>query len=184
MFNFEIERWVPKFILADRNGYAVAKAIEAAMRATNEIVARGLACVYDYDTMPEWRLDELAWELNCLYDYTADVENKRKWVKNAMDYYIKYGTPVAIVKYLEGIFDSVDFEEWWKYDGDPYHFRVIVTGEWSDDADEWAKKAVATVQNVRSVLDAIIFNGGGAEISFYTAGAAIGMEIEDTAQIV
>ena len=178
MFTFKAEHWVPKFLLNDKNGYACAKAIEAAMQSMNDIVLQGIKCINDYDTMPEWRLDELAWETNCLYDYTADVACKREWIKNAVEYYAKYGTPDAIVKYLSGIFDNVVVEEPQDYGGDPFHFRVIVTGEWSDAADDWAKKAVAATKNVRSVLDTITFNAGSVTIPLYVAAAACGVEIE------
>ena len=66
-------------------------------------------------------------------------------------------------------------------DGVVLHFRVIVTGEWSDVADEWAKKAIAEVQNVRSVLDNIIFNAGSTTMDLNIGFAVCGVEIEDTA---
>ena len=182
MFTFEIARLFPCFILNDKNGYAMAKAIEVGLNYFLEKAQDGLDCVQNVDNMPEWRLDEMAWEYNILYDYTESVETKRKWIKYAVDYYAKYGTAAAIVKYLEGVFDSVTVEEWWQYGGEPYHFRVIVTGEWSEVADEWAKKAIAEVQNVRSVLDNIIFNSGGTTANVTTGAAAIGVDITETAQ--
>lgn len=181
MFEFDIQRLFPKFLLKDKNGYAMARAIEAGLKYFLERCQQGLDCVQDVDKMPEWRLDEMAWEYNILYDYSESVETKRKWIKYATDYYAKYGTAAAIVKYLEGVFDSVTVEEWWEYGGDPCHFRVIVTGEWSAVADEWAKKAIAEVQNVRSVLDNIIFNAGSVTIDLNIAAAVCGVDIEDAA---
>lgn len=177
MFDFNIEQWVPKFILNDTNGYAIAKAIEVAMRTMNSVVAEGLACISDFDTMPEWRLDELAWEYNCLYDYNAYIEVKRDWIKNASRFYLTYGTPAGIVQYLQGVYGSVSVEEASDYGADPYHFRVIVTGEWSQASDEWAQRAVEATKNVRSVLDGIIFNSGSAEILMHVAAAVCGIEI-------
>ena len=85
------------------------------------------------------------------------------------------------MKYLDGVFDSVKVEEWWEYGGDPCHFRVIVTGEWSEEAAIWAEKAVAATKNVRSILDGIQFSSGDATIQVYAAAAACGVDIEDTA---
>ena len=155
MFDFDVEKWVPKFILGDKNGYAIAKAIEAAMRSMNTIVRQGLDCLLDYDTMPEWRLDELAWELNCLYDFNASIETKREWIKNATPYYRLFGTPQAVYKYLAGYFDDVELEEAWQYGGDPFHFRITVDGRWVDENEAWARKAIAAAKNVRSVLDSL-----------------------------
>ena len=184
MFTFNIERWLPKFLLNDKNGYALAKAIEVALQTMNNVVAQGMACISDIDTMPEWRLDELAWEYNCLYDYNADVATKREWIKNANRFFLTFGTPAGVKQYLKGVFDSVDLEEHAAYGADPFHFRVIVTGEWSQASDDWAKKAVAATQNVRSILDNIIFNSGGATIPLYVAAAVCGIEITDEVQML
>lgn len=153
MFRLDIEKWVPRFILNDKNGYALARAIEAALQKMNDIIAEGVGCVMDFDTMPEWRLDELAWETNCLYDYGADIEKKRAWVRNAVPYYRLFGTPQAVYQYLAGYFGSIDLEENWQYGGEPYHFRVTVEGDWTAENEAWARRAIHEAKNVRSVLD-------------------------------
>ena len=181
MIDFSVNDIFPRFILADKEGYAMAKAIEAGLKYFLERCQRGLDILLDVDKMPEWRLDERAWELNCLYDASADVEVKRGWIKNAEKYYSVHGTPAAIYNYLTPYFAGVSVEEAWQYGADPYHFRVIVTGEWTEDNDQWAKKAIATAQNVRSVLDNIIFNAGSTTMDLNIGCAVCGVEIEDTA---
>lgn len=155
MFAFDITKWVPKFILNDKNGYAVAKAIEAALQYMNDTISAGVDLISDYDKMPEWRLDELAWETNCLYDYKADIETKRKWIANAFPLYRLYGTPQAIIQYIGSYFENVELEENWLYGGDPFHFRVTVKGEWTPEKEAWANKAIENAKNVRSVMDGI-----------------------------
>ena len=155
MFTFNVKEWVPRFILADKNGYALAKAIETGLQMMNDIINTGVKCIADYDTMPEWRLDEMAWETNCLYDFNADVETKRKWIKNAIPLYRLFGTPQAIQNYIGSYFESMVLEENWAYGGDPYHFRITVSGEWTPENEAWARKAIATAKNVRSVLDSL-----------------------------
>lgn len=86
MFQFDIQKWIPKFIWNDRNGHALAMAINAGLQMLNDSAAEGLKLINDYDDMPEWRLDELAWETNCLYDYNAPIETKRQWIKNALPF--------------------------------------------------------------------------------------------------
>ncbi len=155
MFTFDITKYVPQFILADKNGYAIAKAIEAAMQIVNDTVQTGADCVLNVDTMPEWRLDEVAWELNCLYDYNADIEVKRDWIKNAIPYYRIFGTPKSIKRYIGAYFEGVELDENWVYNGEPFHFRVIVEGEWTPYNEAWARKAIDKAKNVRSVLDSL-----------------------------
>ena len=181
---FDIKRLVPKYIYNDKNGYALSKAIERAFQYVADRVEKGLAILQDPDKMPEWRLDELAEDYNILYDYNADIEVKRNWIKNAREYYSIYGTAAGIVQYLEAVFDTVNLEEWWEYGAEPFHFRVTVTGEWSYELDEWAKKSIARAKNVRSVLDAIIFNSGGVEIPLYVAAAVTGIDITDEVQML
>lgn len=173
MFVFDAYRKIPRFILQDKNGFAIAKAIETGMQMMNDAIQQGVDCVIDYDKMPEWRLDELAWETNCLYDYNADIESKRRWIKDAIPLYRLYGTPQAVYNYLEGFWDQVELEEHWQYSGDPFHFRVTVSGEWNNDNEAWLRRAIAASKNVRSVLDdiaigsgtTIIVRGEGAELA-------------------
>ena len=61
----------------------------------NTVILSGVKCLADYETMPEWRLDEIAWETGCLYDYKADIDSKRQWIKNAIALYSIFGTPKA-----------------------------------------------------------------------------------------
>ena len=112
-----------------------------------------MAILLDVGAMPEWRLDQMAWETNCLYDYRAPVEAKREWIRNALPLYRMWGTKAAIVEYLKGYFERVKVEEWWEYNGEPYHFRVTVEGVWTGDKELWTRKAIDTAKNVRSVLD-------------------------------
>lgn len=155
MFQFNADKWTPKYILNDKSGYALAKAIEAAVNYLNNHVLAGVRCATDYDYMPEWRLDELAREINCLFDYNASIEVKRRWIKSAYPMYRLYGTPAAIYQYIGSYFDDVDVEEWWEYGAEPYHFRLTVDGEWTPKNEAWAHKALSVAKNARSVLDGL-----------------------------
>ena len=153
MISFDIRDIIPAFILADKNGYAMAKAIEAGLKYYVEKSRKGLDIITDVDAMPEWRLDEQAEDYNILYDYGADIEVKRDWVRNAIPYFRKYGTPGAIYQFLSGYFEDIDLEENWQYGGDPFHFLVTVSGEWTPENEAWARKAIERAKNARSVLD-------------------------------
>jgi len=153
MINFSIHQLFPDFILEDKNGFAMAKAIEKMLQIMCDTVRNGVDTVKDVEKMPEWRLDELAWEYNCPYDYNADVEKKRRWIRDANTLNSLYGTREAIYQYLIGYFDDVKLEEAREYGGDPFHFRLIFTGLWDTDKVTWATNAINMVKNVRSVLD-------------------------------
>lgn len=160
MIDFTIHQLFPDFILADKNGYAMAKAIERALQIMCSTIQTGMDILQDVDKMPEWRLDEMAWELGCLYDHNAEIETKRRWIKNATPLYSALGTPQAIYNFLEGFFDQVELEEHWQYHGEPFHFRVTVSGEWNDANEAWLRRAIEASKNVRSVLDDIALGSG------------------------
>lgn len=155
--NFQIEELAPKFLLADRNGYALAKAIEKGLTAMCAVVQNGLDTVLDTNKMPEWRLDEMAWELGILYDYGAALEEKRRWIREATPMFAAYGTPQAIYDYLLGVFEMVVVQESWEYGAAPFTFRVLVSGEYTAANEAWALKAIQQTKNARSVLDMMVF---------------------------
>lgn len=155
MIDFQIGELLPRFLMEDKNGYALAKAIEKGLNMMCQTVETGLNITTNMDMMPEWRLDEMAWELNCLYDFSAGVEEKREWIKNSVPLYSAYGTVQALYSYLQGVFDYVFVEEWFKYAGQPYHYRIFVSGEWNPAKEAWARKAVERAGNLRSVLEDI-----------------------------
>lgn len=159
MFTFDITKFLPKYILNDKTGYALAKAIGAAVQKMNDVISDGVKRVYDVDEMPEWRLDEMAWEYNIPYDYKADIEVKREWVRNVQTLARLYGTPDGITRYMAGYFDEAVIEEAWEYGGQPFHFRMQFPDGWTPDKVAWATKAINMVKNVRSVLDSYTFNG-------------------------
>lgn len=172
MIEFNIHILFPDFILADKNGYAMARAIERAMKMTCDTVQRGIECVQDVSKMPEWRLDEMAWELGCLYDYQADIEAKRRWIRDATPLFSSYGTPQAIYNYLEGYFDQVLVEENWQYGGEPFHFRVWLSGKLTKEKEAWARKAIQQAKNVRSVMDDV------------SIGSATGIKVRGDGEVV
>lgn len=173
MIDFTIHQLFPDFILADKNGYAMAKAIERALQIMCSTIQTGVDNLQDIDKMPEWRLDEMAWELGCLYDHNANIETKRRWIKDATPLYSALGTPQAIYNFLEGFFDQVELEEHWQYAGDPFHFRVTVSGEWNDANEAWLRRAIEASKNVRSVLDDIAL-GSGTTIKVHGEGGILG----------
>lgn len=151
----ELGRLFPRFILLDRNGLAMAKALMRGLDIFVRTAEAGIACVLDEQAMPPWRLDEMARELNCLYDADADVEARRAWIRSALTMTRIYGTAQALSAYLSGYFDEVSIEEGREYGAEPYHFRVIVEGEWTQSKEAWARRAIETAKNVRSVLDGL-----------------------------
>ena len=128
MIKFEMTQLFPRFLRNDVNGYAMCKAIEKALQIADEVIQTGVDAVQDVSKMPEWRLDEMAWEMDAQwYDYDEDLEIKRKQIDNAMSFYNRLGTPYAIRSAIEAVYGSGMLKEWFDYDGEPYHFKIFTT---------------------------------------------------------
>lgn len=165
----DVKQMVPAFLLDDNNGYAMAKMIEYAMEYLRKACTRGLEIVFDIDKMPEWRLDELAWEYDVTwYDADADIDSKRAQIKAAQAFFDKMGTPQAVEEALAAVYGFGRLEEWWQYGGEPYHFCVYVSDPGAV-AEKRAKfmKLLEMVQNVRSVLDNVVYSGATGTITGY-----------------
>ena len=121
-----MEQLLPGFLRRDKTCAALGAALKKGLEIFCGKTEQGLDVLLRAEKMPEWRLDEMAWELGCLYDYGAEISIKREWIRNAVPLYASYGTAEAIYKYLGGYFESVQVEEWWQYGAEGYHFRVIV----------------------------------------------------------
>lgn len=174
MIDFRIGDIFPKFLLNDKNGYAMAKAMEAGLNYFLEKCQEGLDCLMDPDKMPEWRLDELAWEYNCLYDYDAEIEEKREWIKNAPEAYKRHGTPDGIRQYLLGRFDEATIVEWFEEGMDECVFDLIVSGENTASNEAWIRAAVGKAKPVRDVLRSIVFRGDSGTSVIKTGFAVTG----------
>ena len=153
MIEFKALHWLPSFLLADKNGFAMAKALEGGLGCLNGTVETAVKLITDVSTMPEWRLDELAWELNTPYEYDADVETKRKWIRDAYILSRASGTVAGVYKYLANHFGDAEITEWFDYSGDPYHFTITLPGAPSQEDEDWATATLGKIMNVRSVLD-------------------------------
>lgn len=177
---FDLARIVPRFILNDRNGYAVAKAMEAALQYFLQKSQDGLDTLNNVDKMPEWRLDEMAWELNCMYDPKADISVKREWVRDARKNEKIHGTAEGVRQYLKIYFGESSITELLNTPGGEFLFDVNVTGLRSEENEAWIRKAVERAKNVRSELRNIIYNAGESPVGIVAGANCCGIEILDT----
>lgn len=159
--NFHIEEFAPRFLIRDRDGYALAKAMEGILKLGLSWILAGVEMIDDVEKMPEWRLDERAWELNALwYDYRADIETKRAVIRGAQEYFNRLGTPYAVERAINDVYGVGRIEEWFEYDGEPFHFRVYTSNASAlQENREKFMKLMEIVKNTRSTLDNIFYIG-------------------------
>ena len=109
--------------------------------------------------MPEWLLDYMAVELRTpSYDENYSLNTKRALIQGSLLFYSQMGTPAAVNRIIETIFQTGYIEEWYEYDGDPHHFRAYVGdgGEVEPGELEEFRRVLSSVKRLSSWLDDII----------------------------
>lgn len=111
------------------------------------------------DTIPESALDTIAYDFNIgWYDYRFNAEEKRRIIKEAFKIYRFIGTRYAVETALKSVYPKSNVEEWFEYEGEPYHFRLTI----HDNANDKAKcklflQKIKFCKNARSVLDEAVY---------------------------
>lgn len=134
--------------------YAVGRQIEKLCAYSD--AARTYAAIA---TMPEWLLDYMAVELRTpSYDENYSLNTKRALIQGSLLFYSQMGTPAAVNRIIETIFQTGYIEEWYEYDGDPHHFRAYVGdgGEVEPGELEEFRRVLSSVKRLSSWLDDII----------------------------
>lgn len=134
--------------------YAVGRQIEKLCAYSD--AARTYAAIA---TMPEWLLDYMAVELRTpSYDENYSLKTKRALIQGSLLFYTQMGTPAAVNRVIETIFETGYIEEWYEYDGDPHHFRAYVGdgGEVGPGELEEFRRVLSSVKRLSSWLDDII----------------------------
>lgn len=82
------------------------------------------------DKLPEELIDILAYDMHVdWYNYSFPLSVKKEILKSSVKVHKKMGTKYAIETALKALYPKSKIEEWFEYDGEPYHFRVILNAE-------------------------------------------------------
>lgn len=178
-----ILRSFPMVLTEDIDLYALGSAIsELAARHAEEI--KKLSIYAQIDTLPEPLLDILAYDFKVDWwdaDYT--VEEKRRVLKDSWRIHRMLGTKGAVEQAISAIYPETTVEEWFEYDGDPYHFRIkldVTSDSVNPAKHQRVVDRIEYYKNVRSVLDDIEYAAGDTAPA-YACVTSLGEEIEDGA---
>jgi phage tail P2-like protein len=153
----EAKMAIPAFLDSDPNGHALKAAMEKGIQRILFDIEQAEKYLNDVDSMPEWRLDDMAWSWNMVwFDYTMPVEIKREMVRRAEEINRGIGTPGLLKSMLEAVFESVNILVGSDYGGEPYHFMVEIAGNRAGEMEKWAQRAVEIFKPLRSQFDGFI----------------------------
>lgn len=110
------------------------------------------------EELSEAEIDLLAWQFHVdFYEPIGmDIETKRKLVKESIAWHRLKGTPAGVEKVLSAAFGKSEVEEWFEYGGEPYRFRIKVSGfNHTKKNTKDIIRAVERTKNTRSRLEDI-----------------------------
>lgn len=120
---------MPAFMKEDETVQGLAEGVN---RVTEELAAkiRLFSTWNQIDNMTGAELDMLAEELHISwYDKTAAIDVKRELIKNSDMVHSKMGTNWAVQNVIETYFGSGEIQDWYDYEGEPHHFKVITSNQ-------------------------------------------------------
>ena len=128
---------------------------DAAMNAYRLLIYSNLDNLKD-DDFGHSLADELAWQFHVdYYDKAADIETKKRLVKQSIKIHRTKGTPQAVMDLLQTAFPSdAVLLEWFDYGGEPYHFKIVTSAFDGYDLTKFLT-ALDSVKNARSYLDEV-----------------------------
>lgn len=123
--NINITELLPEFMQEDDFNLALAKGLNKVEQKGWGDVSR--LSVWDkIDELNEAELSELAYEMNVFwYEESADIETKRKIIKNAKKVFATLGTVYAVEQVIDTYFPDAFLQEWFEYGGEPHFFKVF-----------------------------------------------------------
>ncbi|WP_024831595.1 phage tail protein I [Ruminiclostridium josui] len=165
--NIDLLKLQTKFMLGDKTTQGFCAALTPQLQGIAGII-KNCMLLARVQELPEAVLDALAHELLVdWYDATADISIKRELIKNSDKVHMYMGTPYSVEQVVQDYFGDGYVEEWFQYDGEPFHFRVVTSN--SSATSELAErftKAIEKVKRKSTVLDQVIVEMA-AELPIY-----------------
>ncbi len=142
-----------------------SEAILALARTDAEVLARRIGEIQRLriytaiDELDEALLDILAQDFKVdWWDKDYSVEEKRRTLKSSWQVHRTLGTKAAVEKAISAIYPETTVQEWWEYDGQPYHFKLLIDSTFEHADPKKHRRVldrVAYYKNLRSHLDQV-----------------------------
>lgn len=142
--------------LEDEKLLAISDGIDRVLNRINNKIDKCYFYKNLENTYPEI-VDEMFWEWHVDY-YSEDLtlDKKIKLIRNSYVNHLRKGTPWAVENMLNDILDGYQLLEWFEYDGDPYHFKVVTDKEFeSVETIKKVNKIIDITKNIRSHFDGL-----------------------------
>lgn len=158
--DIDIKQILPSSISSDKQVLDLCETMQPFfLQAYTDTFA--LLLLPNLEQLSETLLDELAWQYHVdFYRDNFPLETKRQLVRTAIERHRKKGTVGAVEEIVKTLYNDAVVEEWFDYEADPYHFRVVMRA--TDPAPPLTLDEVFSLIDVyksyRSHLDGIYYH--------------------------
>ena len=129
------------------------------------------------DRLDERLLDILAQDFKVdWWDPNYSLEEKRRTLRDHWRVHKSLGTPAAVVTAISAIYQGTTLEEWFQYDGEPYHSRLNIdlTGDQGDpERMQRVLERLEYYKSLRSHLDSVDYSSRVGPLPFKTEEAVL-----------
>lgn len=116
----------PPALKKDKSMLALGQLIAEELHITAHETKKNIIYANIEELSETW-LDVLAYDLHVdWYDYDYPIEAKRAIIRDSIRVHQKLGTTGATERALGGLHPQSEIEEWYDYDGNPFHFRIVL----------------------------------------------------------
>lgn len=151
---------LPQFMQQDPAVQGLAAGVDAIIHEAAPII-ENITTWSRVDHLPDADLDALAAEMNLLwYDYNAPIEVKRQIVKDGYATWQKLGSKWAVENFAKTCLGECHVEEWFEYDGEPGHFRIITAAEIASAQQSTFNSLMRYVARASAKFDGFIVEEG------------------------
>lgn len=151
--------FIPRFLRNDKKIKNLITAIDTVFREILERFSsmKRMQKIAEGDLTDD-EIELLLWEKHVDYfDKTLTKEQKIKLIQNAERAHLKKGTRAVLETHLKIIFGELDVQEWFEYEANPNHFRVIIADKRpADDVISTLNRTIEEYKTTRSVFDGIM----------------------------
>ena len=152
---------LPDSILQDEKFFELAEALSVELKNLSADIKQTIH-LPRLEELDGTILDLLAWQLHIdfyePYELADDV--KRNLIRNSVEWHKMLGTPAALELVNQAFKRDVKISEWFKYGGEPYHFKIETAPFYSlPELNSWLRQLLY-VKNVRSWATLVIHNYG------------------------
>lgn len=159
IYSTDFSEFLPGALRRDPKMIALARALTEQLLTVSGSMDNVL--IYSrFEELPEDLVDILAYDMHVdWYDYSYPIQVKRDLVKNSVKVHKKMGTKYAMETALGSIWPKSEVEEWFSYEGEPHHFRVVcdVTEDRITASLAQLVKAIRMYKRLSSHLDGIVY---------------------------